>query len=153
MLASTPERAYLDAAARAVLLTAALTVPVAYLLAGTPGALGAVAALAFLVLLFGVSALLHVLAAGHGRHVWLALTVGGLGLRLVLYVVLVRTLGGIGGLNGTALGLAAATGIVVGQVLEVRALTRARAREIARPPARADIARMAAGGGLEGVER
>lgn len=153
MPASRSERAFLDAAVRALLLTAVLTVPPAYALAGTPAALGAAAALAFLVLLFGVSSLLHVLAAPHGRDVWLAFTVGGLGLRLVGYVVLIRALRGVEAIDVTALGLSAAAGIVVGQVFEMRALVRARAEDARNGPARRPAARPAAGMQPEGVER
>lgn len=147
------DRAFLDAAARALVLIAALALPVTAALGGRPGALGAAAALAFLALLFGLSALLHLLAAPHGRLVWAGLTFGGLALRVALYAVLILTLGGVEGLDVTALGLTAAFGIVVGQVFEMRALVRARAWQDARAPAPAPLAPGGARKELEGVDR
>jgi hypothetical protein len=144
-----PERAFLDAAARALALTAVIAFPVATALAGSQGALGAAAGSAFLVVLLGLSALLHVLAAPFGRMAWLGLTLGGLALRVALYAALILTLGEVGALNGTALGLTAALGIVIGQVFEMRALVRARALQVAQAPAPAATARKE----LEGVDR
>lgn len=126
------EAAFLSAAAMALLVAALVTLPLSAALAGTPGLLGAAAALAFLLVLFGISSLLHVVAAPHGRDIWLMLTVGGLGLRLVLYVALLRALRNVEMIDGTALGLSAAAGIVIGQVFEMRALIRARTRDVMR---------------------
>lgn len=153
----SPDRAFLGAAGRALVLVAAVAVPVATALAGPAGALGAAAALAFLAVLLGLSALLHVLAAPYERSVWLTLTLGGLALRVALYAVLIVSLGRVEALDPTALGLTAAFGIVVGQAFEMRALVRARARQVAQAPGPAlaggpppdDLAR----NDLEGVDR
>lgn len=126
-----PELAYLVAAGQTLAVTAVLALPIAGLAAGMPGLFGAGVALALVGALFGLSSLLHVLAAPFRAQLWMLLTVGGLGFRLVLYFLALRGLADVASLHGLSLGLTAAAGILIGQVFEMRALERVRRGEIA----------------------
>jgi hypothetical protein len=121
-----PEVEFLVAAGWSVALVAVCSLPLAALLAGTAGLAGAGAGLGLLVALFGLSALLHVVAASFAARLWMAVTVGGFGFRLLLYFAALRVLGGLEGVSTLALGVTAAAGILVGQLFEMRALVRAR---------------------------
>jgi len=121
-----PEASFLVAGLQATAVTAVLCVPVAALLAGSPGIVGAAAAVALVAILFGLSAALHLVTAPLGRDVWVLTTVGGFAFRLVLYFAVLRALADVEALHGLSLGLTAAAGILIGQVFEMRALVRAR---------------------------
>ena len=123
-----PELAFVAAAAQTIAVTGLLALPVASLLAGMPGLVGAASALGLIAILFGISAALNVVVAPLGARVWVAVTLAGLGVRLVLYFLVLSAVGGLDALHGQALGLTAAAGILVGQVFEMRALTLARRR-------------------------
>jgi hypothetical protein len=123
-----PELAFVVAAVQTIVATGLLALPLGGLLAGTPGLVGAAAALVLLGVLFGLSAVLHVVIAPLAARLWMAVTVAGLGVRLALYFLVLSAVGGLDALDGRALGLTAAAGIIIGQLFEMRALTRARTR-------------------------
>lgn len=135
MPTGAPEAAFLVASAKGVGLTAALSLPLAGVLAGGQGLAGAAAAVGLLAVLFGVSAALHHAVAPMGRQLWMLATLGGLGVRLVLYFAALRALAESGAVHGLSLGLTAAAGILIGQVFEMRALVRARTIAVVNPAA------------------
>jgi hypothetical protein len=130
-----PEFAFVSAAATTVALTALVAAPLAWLVAGTPGLAGAGAALGLLAVLYGLSATLHLITTGLGARAWVGVTAGGFAVRLVIYFVVLQGLDGVAALHTMSLALTAAAGILIGQVFEMRALTRARRQAAAMPKA------------------
>lgn len=138
------EAAFVRAALVTTMATAAVAVPVASLGAGMPGTVGAGVGVALVAVLFGLSAVLHAAARPLEHSLWMSLTLGGVVVRLAIYFLVVRAFEGVEALHGLSLGLTAVLGIVVGQVLEMRALARGR------PPLEPQHAPAAS---LEGADR
>lgn len=128
-LSPLPEvgRGELRLAGRAVLLLSLLAVPVAAVAAvvqGRDGALGAVAGLALVAVLFGVSGAAQGLASRRGPSAVLAVAAIGLGLRLALYLAVLQLLADVAALHRPSLAIATALGFVVTLFYEMRLISR-----------------------------
>lgn len=120
-------RGELRLAAQALVLLGLLAVPVAAVAAaleGRDGALGAVAGLGLVAVLFGVSGAAQGLAARRGQSAVLAVAAIGLGLRLALYLVVLQVLAGVTTLHRPSLAIATALGFVVTLFYEMRLISR-----------------------------
>jgi hypothetical protein len=111
----------------AALSVAALAVPalaLAWLLEGSPGVYGAAAGLGLVFVLFCLSALAQAWAARFGSTVLLAVVIGGVGLRLMLYLATLQMLSGVAGLHRPSLAIATAAAFVLTLTLEMRLVAR-----------------------------
>ena len=128
-------RPMLMAAGIAMLSTAVVCLPLGALLGGQAGFTGAAVGAGFVFVITIVAAFIHVAASPlQGDAAWMLVVIGGLAARVGIYVIGLRVFGDVAMLNEIALGLTALFGIVVGQVLETRALLKASAS--GAPPAR-----------------
>jgi hypothetical protein len=120
-------RAEARLAVRALRSLALLAIPVvaaAAALQGLPGALGAAAGLALVGVLFGGGGLVQALAVRRGVEQMGAVMLGGLGARLLAYVVALMALEGIAALHRPSLALATAVGLVWATIYEMRLISR-----------------------------
>jgi hypothetical protein len=120
-------RGELRLAGRAVLVLCLLAVPVAAVAAamqGRDGALGAVAGLGLVAVLFGASGAAQGLAARRGQSAVLAVAAIGLGVRLALYLVVLQLLAQVAALHRPSLAIATALGFVVTLFYEMRLISR-----------------------------
>jgi hypothetical protein len=122
--AATDERQLVTGAVRVLAL---MTVPAgaaAWLAAGPGGAISALIGLALVLVLFGVSALLLGLGAGRGADASLALLVGGVIGRLLLYMLTLGLLSQVPWVHRPSLALATAAAIAFTLAYELRLLSR-----------------------------
>lgn len=118
------ERRVAWAAVRSVVLLAFPIVGIAWAVAGTPGVLGAVIGLGFVLVLFGLSAWMLARAVERGQRSAMGVLVGGALGRLILYAAALMGLSNVEGIHRPSLALATAAAVVVTLAYELRLLAR-----------------------------
>jgi hypothetical protein len=119
--------AELRLARRAVLLLAALAIPVAAAAAaleGGPGLLGALVGTGLVALLFGGGGAVQALAVRRGVTEMGAILMAGLGARLLGYLVALVALAQVDTLHRPSLAIATALAVVVATYYEMRLISR-----------------------------
>lgn len=119
-----PEATLARAASR---LLACLAVPLiggAWIAAGPGGALGAGAGMAFVLALFGLSGLALTLVSDHSPSTVVAVSVGGVFVRLLAYPVALALLAPVQGLHRPSLAAATAVAFVATLAYEVYVVSR-----------------------------
>jgi hypothetical protein len=116
------ERQLAVGAFRALGLLAVPTVGAAATLAGSAGALAALAGLSLVGILFGGSALLLRLVADRGPTAAMATLVSGVGVRLVAYAAVLTSLDGVAWVHRPSLAIATGIAVVVVLGYELRLL-------------------------------
>lgn len=99
-------------------------VGVAAATAGAGGALGALAGLGLVAVLFGVAGVLQIVVARLAPKQLLAVTLGGLVVRVAVYLAVLAALGSLDGLHRQSLALATAAGLFGTICYELRLLRR-----------------------------
>ena len=116
-----------------MLATAVVCLPLGAILGGASGFNGALVGAGFVFVFAVVAAAVHVVAAPlQGDAAWMVAVLGGLAARVAIYVLGLRLFGEVAMLSDVALGLTALFGIVIGQILETRALLRTPANRDVR---------------------
>jgi hypothetical protein len=108
----------------ALLVVGAVAVPVATVLAGTAGALGAAIGVGLALVLFGGSAGLLALVARRRPASAVGVLVGGAFARLALYGVILTALSGAASVDATSLAVSTGVAVVVALADELRTLSR-----------------------------
>jgi hypothetical protein len=118
------ERLLARTAARGAAVLALPVLGTAWAYEGMAGVYGAAAGMGLVLVLFGLSALAQAWAARFGDTVLLGVVIGGLGLRLMLYLVALQALGAVEGLHRPSLAIATAVAFVLTLFLEMRLVAR-----------------------------
>jgi ATP synthase protein I len=118
------ERRLALGAVQALCVVGVPVVAVAAMVAGAPGALGAVIGLGFVLLLFGASAWMLARAVERGQRSAMGVLVGGALGRLMLYAAALMGLSRVEGIHRPSLALATAVALVVTLAYEMRLLAR-----------------------------